>query len=161
MKEKQIILNFKESDDFSELEPDNRDLINLAREAASRAYAPYSRFRVGAALRLDNGKIITGNNQENAAYPSGLCAERVALFAASSQYPGAKVEIIAIAVDTDNHSVIQPASPCGACRQVMAETEHRQGKPIRVIFTGETGRSVTVDGMKNLLPASYTSNNLK
>ena len=91
MKEKQIILNFKESDDFSELEPDDRDLIKLAREAASRAYAPYSRFRVGAALRLDNGKIITGNNQENAAYPSGLCAERVALFAASSLYPDAKV----------------------------------------------------------------------
>ncbi|HOP13762.1 MAG: cytidine deaminase [Lentimicrobium sp.] len=161
MEEKKITLRFRLSDNAGDLEPADKALLEKARLTALNAYAPYSRFRVGAAIRLDNGEIITGNNQENAAYPSGLCAERVALFAASAQFPEAVIEAIAVSIDTDNHEIIQPVSPCGACRQVLAEYEHRQEREIRVIFSGETGKTVTVDGMNNLLPMTFTANNLK
>jgi cytidine deaminase len=125
-------------------------------KSAGKAYAPYSGFSVGAAVLLSSGKIITGNNQENAAYPSGLCAERVALFAASALYPDVKIDTIVVTIKTA-HKITEPVSPCGACRQVIAEYENRQNQKIKIIFSGETGKSITVDGIENLLPIIFNS----
>jgi homotetrameric cytidine deaminase len=161
MKTKVLTINYAETDQASDLEPADRLLLESAYEAAKQAYAPYSGFRVGAALRLANSQIIIGNNQENAAYPSGLCAERVAIFAASAQNPGAVIDSIAITVNTDSHKVIDPVPPCGACRQVIAEYENKQNKKIRIIFAGETGKIIQVDGIESLLPMSFNSNNLQ
>ena len=161
MKSKVITINYFEADNLSELNQADNHLLENASMAAAKAYAPYSGFRVGAALRLANGTIVSGNNQENAAYPSGLCAERVALFSASSQFPGEVVESIAITVNTDKQSVMQPVPPCGACRQVLAEYEKKQGQKIRVIFSGESGKTIIVEGTDDLLPISFNSNNLQ
>ena len=122
-----------------ELDEKDRLLLSKAREACKSAYAPYSRFYVGASVRLENGMIITGNNQENSAYPSGLCAERVAIFAASSQHPGVAIESIAIAASTTDFGMQKPVTPCGGCRQVMAEYENLSGKAIRIWMQGNNG----------------------
>ncbi|HEY3390109.1 MAG TPA: cytidine deaminase, partial [Prolixibacteraceae bacterium] len=134
MKEITLQIKFAEYEAASQLPEKENILITKAREAAKNAYAPYSGFRVGAAVLLGNGIIVTGNNQENAAYPSGLCAERTALFYASAQYP--KVPVLSIAVSTLNGTATPSdiAKPCGACRQVMAEYEDLAGKPIRIIL---------------------------
>ncbi|MHC1776179.1 MAG: cytidine deaminase [Lentimicrobium sp.] len=161
MKTKEITIKYSETEQASDLEPADGLLLESAAGAAKMAYAPYSGFRVGAALRLENKSIITGNNQENAAYPSGLCAERVAIFYASSQYPGAIIESIAITVNTDQHKITEPVPPCGACRQVIAEYEKKQGRIIRIIFASETGKIIQVDGIDHLLPMSFNSNNLQ
>lgn len=160
MKYKEIIIKYSETDQATDLETNDRNLLESAKEASKKAYAPYSGFRVGAAIRLADNQIITGNNQENAAYPSGLCAERVAIFAASAKNPTAVIDCIAITVDTDNHKVTEPVPPCGACRQVIAEYEHKQQKKIRIIFAGETGKIIQVDGIDSLLPMSFNSKNL-
>lgn len=161
MKTKVLTINYSETDQASDLEHADRLLLESASEAAKHAYAPYSGFRVGAALRLANNQIIQGNNQENAAYPSGLCAERVAIFGASALNPGIVIESIAIIVNTDSRKVVNPVPPCGACRQVIAEYENRQNKKIRIIFAGETGKIIQVDGIESLLPMSFNSNNLQ
>lgn len=161
MKHKELTLHFYETNLITDLEAQDSQLLGKAGEAALRAYAPYSGFRVGAALRLKSGKIVEGNNQENAAYPSGLCAERVAIFAASSQFPGEIIECIAITINTDSKKVITPVPPCGACRQVIAEYEHNQGQKIRIIFSGETGHIMLSDGIENLLPMTFNSTNLQ
>ena len=124
-----------------ELSSTDKKLLSLAKKSAKSAHAPYSKFKVGSAVLLTNGKIISGNNQENAAYPSGLCAERVALFYTSSQFPKAKIKSIAIT-----------SLPCGACRQVMAEYEFKQKSKIRIIMVGEKGRMFIAEGTGNLLP---------
>lgn len=118
------------------MDQETETLLNEARAAAKRAYAPYSKFRVGAAVLLDNGEIISGNNQENAAYPSGLCAERTTVFYANSRYPEAKVLHLMIYAETDAGPVESPVTPCGACRQVLLEKEAQQGQPIRVSLAG-------------------------
>ncbi len=161
MKTKEINIKYLETDKASDLEPADSLLLESAAGAAKKAYAPYSGFRVGAALRLENNIMITGNNQENAAYPSGLCAERVAIFAASSQHPGAVIECIAITVNTDQNKISEPVPPCGACRQVIAEYEKKQGGKIRIIFASETGRIIQVDGIDSLLPLSFNASNLQ
>ncbi len=161
MKTKEITIKYFETELASDLEPADKLLLESAAGAAKQAYAPYSGFRVGAALRLGNQTIVTGNNQENAAYPSGLCAERVAIFSASSQNPGVIIESIAITVNTDQKKITVPVPPCGACRQVIAEYEQKQGKKIRIIFAGETGRIILVDGIDSLLPMSFNANNLQ
>jgi len=139
----------------------DRTLLEAAKAMTDSAYAPYSQFHVGAALRLANGKVVEGSNQENAAYPSGLCAERVAIFAASSQYPGMTVEAMAIAVSTKRFDVIQPLSPCGGCRQVLMEYRHRQQRPMRIILAG-TGSTVWVfEDVSVLLPFSFEADGLK
>jgi len=161
MKHKEIIIKYSETDQITDLVNEDRQLLEKAGEAALRAYAPYSGFRVGAALKLGNGIIIDGNNQENAAYPSGLCAERVAIFSASAQYPGEIVECIAITINTDDKKVVKPVPPCGACRQVIAEYEHKQGRSIRIIYAGETGHIIQVDGIENLLPMTFNATNLQ
>lgn len=140
--------------DYNELSDDDRRLMDEARQATDRSYAPYSHFAVGAAARLQNGTIVTGTNQENAAYPSGLCAERTTLFYANSQYPDQPVETLAIAARNERDFLDDPIPPCGACRQVMLETEKRFGKPMRILLYGKKG----IYEMKNvgaLLPLSF------
>ena len=160
MKHKSLTIHYSESETTSALEQAAQHLMPEAAKSADNAYAPYSDFRVGAAIRLSNGVIVTGSNQENAAYPSGLCAERVALFSASSLYPDKTIETIAITIKTP-HNIIEPVSPCGACRQVIAEYENKQNKKIRIIFSGETGKSYTVEGIQNLLPITFDARNMK
>lgn len=120
-----------------------------------KAYAPYSNFKVGAAILLDNGKIILGSNQENAAYPSGLCAERVAIFQAGSLYPDSKILKIAISAASDTSTTTEPIPPCGACRQSIAEFEIKQNTPIEIYFMGEEGLIYKSDSLKNLLPLLF------
>lgn len=131
-------------------------LILEAKKMVKLAYAPYSNFQVGAALLLENDQIITGNNQENAAYPSGLCAERVAIFSASAHYPKQAIKTIAISVKSKNTVVNQPLSPCGACRQVIAEYENKFKKPIRIIMTGEKGAVYIAQSIESLLPLMFS-----
>jgi cytidine deaminase len=140
-----------------ELETSDQQLLTQAREAALRAYAPYSHFKVGAAVLLENGSIITGNNQENAAYPSGLCAERVALFYANSKFPDSAPIAIAITAIGETRPVTEPITPCGSCRQVMAEYEKKGGKNLKVIMQGQEGTVMVADSMKVLLPFSFAN----
>ncbi len=137
MKEKIIGIPYAEFASLSEMNNEDIELATKAMETAQNAYAPYSGFFVGAAVRLDNGQILTGNNQENAAYPSGLCAERVVLFWAGSQFKNYKVISMAIAAFKDGVMTTEPIAPCGACRQVFAEYEHRYAQPISLILVGE------------------------
>lgn len=160
MKEITLQVKYTEYEAFAQLPEKDNDLIVKARDAARNAYAPYSGFRVGAAVLLENGIIVTGNNQENAAYPSGLCAERTALFYASAQYP--KVPVVAIAISTINRTDLPAdiAKPCGACRQVMAEYEDIAGKPIRIIL--DSADSVIIlNGIDNLLPFRFKKEDVK
>ena len=139
-----------------ELSPEEQHLISLAVEATQRSYAPYSHFHVGAAVRLENGVVIIGCNQENAAYPSGLCAERTALFAAGAQYPGVAVKTLAIAArGTDGELVEEPVGPCGSCRQVIIESETRGRGPIRILLYGRKHIYV-VDGIRQLMPLTFS-----
>ena len=133
MQEKKITLNFISSH-LSELDIKDQELIANAKEAFVTAYAPYSGFLVGASILLENGEIINGSNQENVAYPSGLCAERVAMFYVGSKFPDIKIETIAVSVLSKSFEVTDVISPCGACRQVMAEYEDKQGQSIKVIL---------------------------
>lgn len=141
---------------FEELPEESRKLVDAAHEATRRSYAPYSHFCVGAAVRLDNGIIVTGNNQENVAYPSGLCAERTALFYANSQYPEIPVKALAIvACDSSGKVTKVPISPCGACRQVILETENRFGKPMQVLLAGAE-EVIVVKHASSLLPLAFS-----
>ncbi len=159
MTEKEISIKYNEYNTQSELSTEHRELLSEAADACKNAYSPYSGFKVGAAIRCGDGKIVKGNNQENAAYPSGLCAERVALFTASAQNPGVVIKAIAITTESSSNSDI-PVSPCGACRQVMAEYENRQGSEIEILFSSNTGRVFKVNGVKSLLPFTFNSNHL-
>lgn len=141
---------------LDELNSDEKITIEAAKKACSSAYAPYSGFQVGAAVLLDNGEIVIGANQENAAYPSGLCAERVALFAAASRYPQNKALILAIAARPQGGDFRPYAvSPCGACRQVMLETEKRFQHPLKVLLYGST-EIIRIDTAQDLLPLAFT-----
>ncbi|NLD24376.1 MAG: cytidine deaminase [Bacteroidales bacterium] len=137
-----------------------KKLIAAAKHATEKSYAPYSNFKVGAALLLKNGEIITGNNQENAAYPSGLCAERVAVFYANSVYPDQKIEAIAIAAWANNTFTKDAITPCGGCRQVLLEAENRFSAPMRILMYSEEGIYV-VNTIKTLLPLSFGDEQLK
>ncbi len=122
---------------YDELDDTQRNLVDKARAMTRQSYAPYSKFHVGAAILLDNGEIITGANQENVAYPSGICAERTAAFYAHARYPEAKFKAIAIAAhDTSGNEVVMPISPCGACRQVLLEYEQLAGADVQVLLAG-------------------------
>ncbi|MCH3884630.1 cytidine deaminase [Tenacibaculum aquimarinum] len=147
-------------DSVSELSSEEQNLMNNAIEARKKAYAPYSKFKVGAALLLDNGKIILGNNQESAAYPSGMCAERVAIWKAGSDYPNMKVKKIAITAASTENLVNKPVGPCGACRQTLSEYEINQKEPIEIIFMGEIGQIVKTESLLSLLPFSFDSSYL-
>jgi cytidine deaminase len=139
-----------------ELTAEEQHLLQLAVEATGRSYAPYSKFCVGAAVRLDNGVELSGSNQENAAYPSGLCAERTALFYAGAQYPDVPIRMLAIAArGTDGELTEEPTGPCGSCRQVIIESETRAGNPIRILLYGKKFVYV-VDGIRPLMPLTFS-----
>lgn len=141
---------------LDELPEESRKLVDAALEATRRSYAPYSHFYVGAAAKLDNGVIVTGNNQENVAFPSGLCAERTALFYANAQYPEVPVKALAIvARDSSGKMTQAPISPCGACRQVMLETENRFGKPMQILLASAE-EIIVVERASALLPLAFS-----
>ena len=141
---------------MDELTDTERSLIELAIEGTNRSYAPYSNFHVGAAILLKNGKTFIGCNQENAAFPAGICAERSAIFAAGAQYPDVPITMLAITARGKNGELIdEPASPCGTCRQVIIETETRFKHPVRILLYGRN-RVYVIDGIKDLMPLSFT-----
>ena len=144
---------------FDELTISQQQLVNQAKEQVLKAYAPYSGFHVGAAVELANGEIFAGSNQENAAYPSGLCAERVAMFYANAQYPNVAVNTIAIAAFTEGAFLKTPVTPCGSCRQVLLETEMRFDQGIQIILYG-TEEIYILDNVKQLLPLCFEKNSL-
>lgn len=144
-------------DTVEELPVDVQELVKEAITARKNAYAPYSNFNVGAALMLENGKIIPGNNQENAAYPSGICAERVAIWKATSDYPNVKVHKLVINANSNLKLVNEPVAPCGACRQTLFEYENRQESFIEVYFMGETGKIIKTESVKDLLPIAFSN----
>lgn len=141
---------------LEELNADEQKAVQLALEGTNRSYTPYSRFHVGAGVILNNGKEFIGCNQENAAFPAGLCAERTALYAAGAQYPQEPVKILAIAArGTDNELTEEPVSPCGTCRQVIIETETRFKQPVIILLYGK--RCIyRVEGIRQLMPLSFT-----
>jgi cytidine deaminase len=159
MKEHILEIHYTEAKSMTELTNDDAFLIAKAREASINAWAPYSGFHVGAAVLLENGEIILGCNQENAAYPSGLCAERVALFAANANFPDEPVEAIAISATNKDGLVKNAVKPCGSCRQAILESEIRFEKPIRLLLDGAE-QIFLLDGIKNLLPLSFGKNDL-
>ena len=142
-------------DSIDALEKEDAFLMNKAIEARAKAYAPYSNFRVGAALLLENGAVVLGNNQENAAYPSGMCAERVAIWKAASEYPTMKVLKLAITASAANATVAKPIGPCGACRQSLLEYEIKQATPFKMLLMGEVGEVIITDSLVSLLPFSF------
>ena len=155
MKEKRIEISYKVCA-INELDAQEKSLMEAAIEATRRSYAPYSHFHVGAAVLLENDVIVTGSNQENVAYPSGLCAERTALFYANSQYPNMAVKALAIAARGEEEGIVRtPISPCGACRQVMLETEKRFGKPMKILLCGFEAVYI-VEGVTQLLPFAFS-----
>ncbi|MFB6454594.1 cytidine deaminase [Chitinophaga sp. Hz27] len=147
-------------DDITGLNDADAWLLNEAREVTQHAYAPYSHFQVGAVMRLVNGEIIVGSNQENASFPIGLCAERVALAAAASVYPDVAIDTIAISYHNLNGESAHPISPCGICRQSLAETENRQQEPIRLILGGRSGKVYVIERANDLLPLGFSGSEL-
>lgn len=160
MVQREIRILFNEAGGLDELPEEMRELVTEARKISEKAYSPYSGFCVGAAVKLSNGKIITGNNQENAAYPSGLCAERTALFYANANYPDIPVDAIAISAHNRRGIVREPVKPCGSCRQVILETEARFNHKIKIILDGQ--QSIFIfNGIDSLLPLSFKPASLK
>lgn len=152
MKKEQFVCPYELYENEQELDQQDAELLRMAHEATAKAYAHYSGFRVGAAVRMANGQIVTGCNIENAAYPSGLCAERVTLFSAQAQYPGVAVEAIAVTAHSEHALVDEPIAPCGACRQVMVEVEQLSKRPLRIICQGQVGPVMVFDGIESLMP---------
>jgi len=155
MKKVEITTQITVFESIEELSDSVRDLMNKAIEVKENAYAPYSNFRVGAALLLENGTIVTGNNQENAAYPSGICAERVAIWKASSEFPNHKILKLAISASSSTQLTKEPVAPCGACRQTLSEYELKQKDKIEVYFMGEVGKVIKTNSLLDLLPIAF------
>ena len=147
-------------DALEELPENIQSLMNSAIEARKKAYAPYSNFHVGAALLLDNGEIISGSNQENASYPSGLCAERTAIYYTGAMYPQSTIVSMAITAASQNQKTNSPIPPCGACRQAIAEYEVKQDSPIEIYFMGEFGKIAKSNSLANLLPLVFDKSSL-
>ena len=145
---------------LDELSVADRELIEQAMKATDNAYAEYSHFYVGAALRLANGRIVIGANQENAAFPSGLCAERIAVFSAQANFPDQSIEALALVARNDNGLIDNPVTPCGACRQVLLGVEERYGLPMRILMYGKSG-VYSVGSAKDLLPLSFVDSSMK
>lgn len=156
--EKEYKIIYREFSHLSELSESDRELVSEAKKASLNAYAPYSRFHVGAALRAENLQLFRGNNQENIAYPSGLCAERVALFHFGATHPSESIESIAVFAKGDLLPEEECVTPCGSCRQVMLESEKRQGKPIRLILAAESGKTLIFDSVKDLMVFPFGTN---
>lgn len=166
MKKERIEIDYLIADSINELEDADRQLFEEAVKALETAYAPYSEFNVGAAVALENGEIVRGSNQENIAYPSGLCAERVAIFAAASQYPGVPIHTLAIAarhrkdLELENNALSGHVTPCGACRQVIMEYERLLEHPIRILTGATAGRIYIIENAESLLPLVFYSESL-
>jgi cytidine deaminase len=158
MKKIEIKTSFTVFQSVEELPQEIQSLMQQAIAVRKNAYAPYSKFKVGTALFLDNGKVVLGSNQENAAYPSGLCAERVAIFQSGAIYPDAKIIKMAISAASDTNQTTTPIPPCGSCRQSIYEYEFKQNTPIAIYFMGESGEIYKSDSIKNLLPLSFDKN---
>ena len=156
MTSKEIRIAYTEYESAAHLDQSDRELVEAAIEATKGSYAPYSKFNVGAAVRLDNGNIVKGSNQENLAYPSGICAERTAMFYASAAYPENAITAIAIAASQDGIICSNPVSPCGACRQVMAEYQTKGGHPMTIYLIG-TERIWKFEKVDDLLPLIFDS----
>jgi cytidine deaminase len=159
MKEKEIKLVYTEYNDLAEMSEEDRQLVGKAIEAGRKAYAPYSRFQVGAAMLLEDGTVVSGANVENAAYPSGSCAEKTTLAYAVSNYPGLKPVAIAIAARNENGLTGEPVPPCGNCRQMLLEEEHRNNTPIKVILYGAS-RTIVVPDSEKLMPLQFNRDQL-
>lgn len=156
MTDKRLTIDYQEYASELELEPQDQELAKVAREALKGSYSPYSKFQVGAALRLADGTIVKGANQENAAYPAGLCAERVAMFAASANYPEVPFDTLAIVASDNGVLCDEPATPCGNCRQVMAEYQSKYGKPFSVILIGNS-KVLKFEKVDDILPFIFDS----
>jgi cytidine deaminase len=156
-----LTISYEEYSSIDDLDAEDKDLCKEAVKAMANSHSPYSEFRVGAAVRLESGRVVYGSNQENVAYPSGLCAERVALFTIGSTYPDDKIVSMAITAHTDNFTITQPVTSCGACLQVMAEYEKKQSHPIEVIFYCQNGSIIKTHGIKSLLPFAFAETRLK
>ena len=160
MKEIQIETKLSVFESFEELSQSEKEFMNQAVEIRKKAYAPSSKFQVGAAIVLDNGVVLQGSNQENAAYPSGLCAERVVIFYAGANYPNNKIMKLFISATPSDRDSENPIPPCGSCRQSIAEYEIKQDLPIEIYFMGAKGAVYKSDSLKNLLPFMFDKSNL-
>ncbi len=160
MKKVTISADLDVYDTENELPQDVQDLMKEAIAAREKSYSPYSKFRVGAAILLEGGEVVTGSNQENASYPAGLCAERTAIFYAGAKYPEKKILKMALSARSENHPVEVPTPPCGSCRQAIAEYEVKQEQPIEIYFMGEKGKVVKANSISDLLPLIFDSSYL-
>jgi len=161
MKKQNIAFELEVYESLEELQEGDKKLMLEAVQARKNAYAPYSNFQVGAALLLENGEVVIGNNQENASYPSGLCAERVAIFQAGAKYPNVVIKSIAISATSMKYKVDTPAAPCGNCRQSISEYEVKQKQPIRLLMMGEIGEVLKCDSIGDILPLAFNNSFLK
>ncbi len=156
-----IHFEYQRCNSYTELPAATQQLLLASRSAMLRAYAPYSQFNVGAAILLENNSIVEGNNQENAAYPSGLCAERVAIFSAGANFPNQRIQAIAITASSPNYLAGEPVTPCGACRQSMLEYELKQGAPIEVYLLSPSDEVIIIPSVSRLLPLHFDGTNLR
>ena len=161
MQKRKIAFELETYNSIEELNRVDKKLMLEAVEARKNAYAPYSNFQVGAALLLESGEIVIGNNQENASYPSGLCAERVAIFQAGAKYPNVVIKAIAISATSMNYQVNAPAAPCGNCRQAMSEYEVKQKQPIQLLMMGEVGQVLKCNSIGDILPLAFNNSFLE
>lgn len=160
MKKITISADLEVYENEAELPQDVQDLMSQAVEAREKSYSPYSQFRVGAAILLENEEVVTGSNQENASYPAGLCAERTAIFYAGAKYPETKIRKMALTARSENHKMEVPTPPCGSCRQAIAEYEVKQDHPIEIYFMGEKGKVVKASSISDLLPLIFDNSYL-
>ena len=160
MKKQTISFELSVFESLEELDEQDHNLMLMAIDARKDAYAPYSKFMVGAAVLLENDKVVIGSNQENASYPSGLCAERVAVFQAGAKYPGVAIKAIAITAMSKTHLVEQPAAPCGNCRQAISEYEYKQKSPIELLLMGEKGEIIKCQSLADILPLGFNNSYL-
>lgn len=161
MPDQNITISYEEYSSIDDLEIPDQNLCKEAVKAMATSHSPYSEFRVGTAIKLESGRIVYGSNQENVAYPSGLCAERVALFSIGSSYPGERILSMAVTAHTEHFQITEPVTSCGACLQVMAEYEKKQVSPIEVLFYCQNGSVIKVRGIKSLLPFAFEETRLK
>jgi cytidine deaminase len=160
MEKRKLEIQYTVFKNSNELSIEDKMLIDKAQKISEIAYSPYSKFSVGAAVLLDNGEVFTANNQENAAYPQGLCAERIAVFYAMSQYPNQKIKSIAVYGNPQNLELTHFITPCGGCRQVLLEYEEKSDEKIRVLLCGNSGEILLIEGVGNLLPFQFSKKNL-
>lgn len=160
MKKQNLTISVEVYQDVMELPENIQELFNKAQQAREQAYAPYSHFKVGAAILLDSGEIVIGSNQENAAYPSGLCAERVAVYAAAANFPNSKIIALVVVVGPKNTHLDKPAAPCGSCRQSLFEFEQKQKSPFPIYFMGENGTLLKTNSVSDLMPFGFGPDSL-